>query len=292
MPKGRKLTPSAKPSDLFEDIRALIEQARAATARAINSAVTLLYWQVGQRIRRDVLHEQRAEYGEQIVATPRQLTDEFGRGWNKAALTRMMQFAERFSDPKIVATLSQQLTWSHVVELLPLKDSLQRDFYAEMCRLENWSVRTLRTKIDGMLFERTGLSRKPAELAEQELRALRDEDRLTPDLVFRDPYVLDFLGLHDSYSERELEAAILREIESSCSNSAMVSPSLRGRSGSGWTMKTFISTCCSIIANCGGLWPWTSSWRNSARSMPGKWSFTCAGWRSTSSNHMRSHPSA
>ena len=215
MPKGRKLTPSAKPSDLFEDIRALIEQARAATARAINSAVTLLYWQVGQRIRRDVLHEQRAEYGEQIVATlSRQLTDEFGRGWNKAALTRMMQFAERFSDPKIVATLSQQLTWSHVVELLPLKDSLQRDFYAEMCRLENWSVRTLRAKIDGMLFERTGLSRKPAELAEQELRALRDEDRLTPDLVFRDPYVLDFLGLHDSYSERELEAAILREIES------------------------------------------------------------------------------
>ena len=83
-----------------------------------------------------------------------------------------------------------------------------------MCRLENWSVRALRTKIDGMLFERTGLSRKPAELAEPELRALRDEDRLTPDLVFRDPYVLDFLGLHDSYSERELEAAILREIES------------------------------------------------------------------------------
>jgi predicted nuclease of restriction endonuclease-like (RecB) superfamily len=143
-----------------------------------------------------------------------QLTEEFGRGRTKAALTRMMQFAERFPDPKIVATLSQQLTWSHVVELLPLKDSLQRDFYAEMCRLENWSVRTLRAKIDGMLFERTGLSRKPAELAEQELRALRDEDRLTPDLVFRDPYVLDFLGLHDSYSERELEAAILREIES------------------------------------------------------------------------------
>src|ERR1700693_695129 len=126
----------------------------------------------------------------------------------------------------------------------------------------------------------------------RKLRALRDEDRLTPDLVFRDPYVLDFLGLHDSYSERELEAAILREINPSCSNSAMVSPSLPGRSGSGWTMKTFISTCCSIIANWGGLWPWTSSWRNSARSMPDKWNFICAGWRSTSNNHMRSHPSA
>ena len=79
-----------------------------------------------------------------VATLSRQLTEEFGRGWTKAALTRMMQFAERFPDPKIVATLSQQLTWSHVVELLPLKDSLQRDFYAEMCRLENWSVRTLR----------------------------------------------------------------------------------------------------------------------------------------------------
>ena len=124
----------------------------------------------------------------------------------------MMQFAERFSDPKIVATLSQQLTWSHVVELLPLKDSLQRDFYAEMCRLENWSVRTLRAKIDGMLFERTGLSRKPAELAKQELRALRDEDRLTPDLVFRDPYVLDFLGLHDSYCHPDYQRLALERI--------------------------------------------------------------------------------
>ena len=136
--------------DLFEDIRALTKQARATTARTINSAVTLLYWQVAQRIRRGLLHEQRAEYGEQIVATlSQQLTEEFGRGWNKAALTRMMQFAERFPDPKIVATPAQQLTWSYVVELLPLKDSLQRDFYAEMCRLENWSVRTLRQRSTG-----------------------------------------------------------------------------------------------------------------------------------------------
>jgi predicted nuclease of restriction endonuclease-like (RecB) superfamily len=149
-----------------------------------------------------------------VTRLSQRLTQEFGRGWTKAALTRMMQFAEQFPDPNIVATLSQQLSWSHWVELLPLKDPLQRDFYAEMCRLEHWSVRTLRAKIDGLLFERTGLSRKPAELAAQELRALREEDCLTPDLVFRDPYVLDFLGLHDSYSERELAAAILREMES------------------------------------------------------------------------------
>ena len=82
-----------------------------------------------------------------------------------------------------------------------------------MCHIERWSVRTLRAKIDGMLFERTALSRKPAELAEQELAGLRAEDRLSPDLVFRDPYFLDFLGLRDSYGEKDLEAAILREME-------------------------------------------------------------------------------
>jgi predicted nuclease of restriction endonuclease-like (RecB) superfamily len=105
------------------------------------------------------------------------------------------------------------LGWSHFVEIVPLKDNLQRDFYAEMCRVEQWSVRTLRAKIQGMLFERTALSRKPNELAKQELHSLRDEDRLSADLVFRDPYLLDFLGLKETYSEANLEAAILREIE-------------------------------------------------------------------------------
>jgi predicted nuclease of restriction endonuclease-like (RecB) superfamily len=98
--------------------------------------------------------------------------------------------------------------------LLPLKDPLARDFYAEMCRVERWTVRTLRDKIRGMLFERTALSKKPAAQAKQELAKLRDEDRLTPDLVFRDPYVLDFLRLKDTYSEADLETAILRELES------------------------------------------------------------------------------
>ena len=82
-----------------------------------------------------------------------------------------------------------------------------------MCRVERWSVRTLRQKIDGMLYERTALSKKPAKLINKELTALRKDDRLTPDLVFKDPYVLDFLGLRDSYSEKDLEAAILRDIE-------------------------------------------------------------------------------
>lgn len=118
-----------------------------------------------------------------------------------------------FQDAKIVQTLSGQLGWSHFIELISMTDALKRDFYAEMCRLERWSVRVLREKIGGMLYERTALSRKPAKLAALELKKLRDEDKLSPDLVFRDPYFLDFLGLKGAYQEKDLEAAILREME-------------------------------------------------------------------------------
>jgi predicted nuclease of restriction endonuclease-like (RecB) superfamily len=125
----------------------------------------------------------------------------------------MLNFAENFPDSAIVATLSQQLGWSHFKEIIPLKDELHRDFYAEMCRVERWSVRTLRAKIDSMLFERTAISKKPEEVAKAELASLRSEDQLTPDLIFRDPYILDFLGLKDRYLEKDLENAILQELE-------------------------------------------------------------------------------
>jgi predicted nuclease of restriction endonuclease-like (RecB) superfamily len=125
----------------------------------------------------------------------------------------MTTFAEAFPEPRVVGALSQQLGWSHFVEIIPLKEPLQREFYAEMCRIERWSVRRLREKIGSMLFERTALSKKPAKLAEQELQLLREEDKLTPDLVFRDPYFLDFLGLKGVFHEKDLEAAILRELE-------------------------------------------------------------------------------
>ncbi len=110
----------------------------------------------------------------------------------------MIHFAETFPNREIVSALSRQLGWTHFRQIIYLPDALQRDFYAEMCRLERWSTRTLRTKIQGMLYERTGISRKPADLAKQELKVLREEDRLTPDLVFRDPYLLNFLGLKDT----------------------------------------------------------------------------------------------
>ena len=125
----------------------------------------------------------------------------------------MMRFAEVFPDEQIVQTLSAQLSWSHFVELIPLEDRLKREFYAEMCRVERWSVRTLRHKIGHLLYERTAVSKKPDELIEQDIAALRDEDRLTPDMVFRDPYFLDFLGLSGHHVEKDVEDAILRELE-------------------------------------------------------------------------------
>ncbi|MBM4297912.1 MAG: DUF1016 domain-containing protein [Deltaproteobacteria bacterium] len=199
---------------LLGDLRRLIAEARQDVARQVNSALTLLYWRVGQRIRRDILKEKRAEYGEEIVATlSQQLTEEYGTGWSRYNLARMIQFAEHFPDQKIVVTLSQQLGWSHFKEIIPLVDDLKRDFYSEMCRIERWSVRTLRQKIGGMLFERTALSKKSKELIRHELSALRAEDKLTPDLVFRDPYFLDFLGLKDRYIEKDIEDAIMREME-------------------------------------------------------------------------------
>jgi predicted nuclease of restriction endonuclease-like (RecB) superfamily len=203
------------PSALVTDLRELILSARQTVARGVNAALVALHWQIGRRIHQDILNAKRAEYGEEIVATvSRQLSVEFGRGFAEKNLRRMVQLAETFPDERIVATLSRELGWSHFVELLPLKKHLQRDFYAEMCRVERWSVRRLRQKIGGMLYERTALSKKPAKLAELEIQKLREEDKLTPDLVFRDPYFLDFLGLKGAYSEKDLETAILRDLES------------------------------------------------------------------------------
>jgi predicted nuclease of restriction endonuclease-like (RecB) superfamily len=206
-----------KPSDsrdLLNEIRSLIEDARRQTAAAVNFGLTALYWRIGNRIQREVLGNERATYGEQIVATlSRQLVSEFGRGFADKNLRRMMQFAEAFPDEEIVATLSRQLSWSHLKELLPLERPHQREFYAEMCRIEGWSVRTLRERIDSMLYERTALSKQPDELVKQELAVLRTRGDMTPALLLKDPYILDFLGLTDRFLERDLEDAILRELE-------------------------------------------------------------------------------
>jgi predicted nuclease of restriction endonuclease-like (RecB) superfamily len=192
----------------------MIIHARETAARAVNTSLVMLYWNIGRGIHANILREQRAGYGERIVHTlAGKLEREFGRGFGSRNLFRMVRFAEVFPEPGIVSSLMTQLGWTHFLHLLQLEDPLQRDFYAELCRLERWNTRTLAHKISGKLYERTALSRKPDHLIRRELAALRRDGRMTPAMVFRDAYVLDFLGLQDTYAEHELEAAILREIE-------------------------------------------------------------------------------
>lgn len=199
---------------LFADIKNLIENSRQFVAQTINSTLTILYWKIGQRINHDLLHDKRAAYGKQIVVLlSRHLTESYGSGWSEKHLRHCLRFAETFPDENIVSALWRQFSWSHFKTIIYIDDELKRMFYTEMCKIENWSTRQLAQKIDGMLYERTAISKKPDELIKHELTGLRENNKLTPDLVFRDPYFLDFLGLKDTYSEKNLEDAILHYIE-------------------------------------------------------------------------------
>ena len=199
---------------LITDLRTLINEARNKVALIVNTEITLLYWHIGKRINEEVLGNQRAEYGKQIVSTvSTQLTKEYGRGFELRNLRRMMQFAELFPDFQIVAPLARQLSWSHFIELLSIKNDLGREFYLTMAASENWSIRTLRNKIDSMLYERTAISSKPEEVIKTELANLRDNEILSPDLVFKSPYFLEFTGLKGVYSEKSLEDSLLVHLE-------------------------------------------------------------------------------
>ena len=174
-----------------------------------------MYWHIGQRINREVLGMQRAEYGKQIVATVSQrLQEEFGaKGFDLRNIQRMIQFAGLFPDGKIVSQLATQLSWSHFLEVLPLKDSLQREFYITMAAAEKWGRNRLRKEIDAMLYERTAISSKPEVVIKHDLASLRDNDIMSPDLVFKSPYFLEFTGLTGAYSERDLESALIAHLE-------------------------------------------------------------------------------
>jgi predicted nuclease of restriction endonuclease-like (RecB) superfamily len=199
---------------LVGEIKTLIEQSRQQVAVTVNATMTMLYWQIGKRINEEVLQDKRAEYGKQIVISlARQLQAEYGSGWSEKQLRHCLRFADIFPDKKIVYTLCRQLSWSHIRILFFMDDPLKRAFYIEICKLEKWSVRTFRERIDSMLYERTAISKKPEETIKNELAQLGKNGQITPDLVFRDPYFLDFLDLKDSYSEKDLESAIVAELQ-------------------------------------------------------------------------------
>jgi len=181
--------------DLLADIRALISTARAGMVRTVNAELTLLYWRIGRRIHVDQMGGRRARYGEVLFKRiARILSAEFGGSFGEKSLRRMVQFSIAFADEQIVVSLLRQLSWTHFIALIPLSDPLKRDFYAQMASTEGWSVRMLRQRIDSMLYERTALSSQPEQTIANELSALRRNQQLSPGLVLRDPYVLDFLG--------------------------------------------------------------------------------------------------
>ena len=200
---------------LIQDLRQIIDQARGQVAATANYALTMMYWHIGERINRDILGNQRAEYGKQIVAqVAQQLQRESGeKGFDKSSITRMMKFAKLFPDFQIVAQLARQLYWSHFVEVLPLKDDLQREFYLTLAASGRWGRDRLRKEIDGMLFERTAISGKPEEFIKKELSTLRDDNVMSPDLVFKSPYFLEFTGLKGFYSEKTLEDCLVAHLE-------------------------------------------------------------------------------
>ena len=204
----------SEPTPLFTDIRTLIDSARQRAAVAVNAELTMLYWQVGRRIHGEILKGGRGEYGKQVLAQlAGQLTSVYGKGWSQKQLLHCIRFAETVTDEQIVSALRRQLSWTHIKTLIYIDDPLKRDFYSQMAQLEGWSTRVLSERIDAMLFERTALSKKPEETIRLELQALAERGEMTPALVLKDPYVLDFLELNDHYLEKDLEDAILRELE-------------------------------------------------------------------------------
>ena len=200
--------------DLYNKIVDKIEKAKRNVALKVNEEMTILYWNIGKDITENVLNYERAEYGKAVIKKLSQrLTVEYGRGYSSANLFRMLKVYEYYPDFQKFSTLSRKLSWSHFVELLQVKDSLKRAFYTTMCENEFWGVRTLRERIGSALFERTAISKKPEETIINDLQLLSNENKMTTNLFFRDPYILDFLDLKDTYSEKDLENAIISELE-------------------------------------------------------------------------------
>jgi predicted nuclease of restriction endonuclease-like (RecB) superfamily len=201
-------------SSLVAEIKQLIQSAKQRAVVAVNVELTLLYWQVGKRIADEVLGGERAEYGKQVMASlAQQLTLDYGKGWSKRNLAQMVKFCEVFPDFQIVQTLSAQLSWSHFICFVTIADPLKREFYLSMALQERWPTRTLTERIDAQLFERTAISKMPELTISRELSELREKGQLSQNLILKDPYILDFLELNDSYLEKDLEDAILRELQ-------------------------------------------------------------------------------
>ncbi|MEO8253558.1 MAG: PDDEXK nuclease domain-containing protein [Flavobacterium sp.] len=199
---------------LLNSIIGLIDQTRHIVAKTVNQELTLLYWNIGKTINDDILNNDRADYGKKLILNlSKELSNRYGSGYNKRNLHSFIKLNSIIQDITIVHTVCAQLSWSHIRNIIYIENPIKREFYIQMAIHERWSVRTLQERIDSMLFERTAISKKPEETIVKELKTLATEKKISPDLAFRDPYFLDFLGLHDSYSEKDLESSILAQLQ-------------------------------------------------------------------------------
>lgn len=205
---------SIKIDKLYNDVINLIENTKRKVVSQINTEFVILNWNIGGKIKNELLKNKKPEYGKEVIKElSKRLKFQYGRGYSYSNLYRMLQINEIFKDFEKFATLSQKLSWSHLVEIIKIETDIKRKFYITMCLNENWSVRTLRDRISSALFERTAISKKPEQTIINDLQLLSRENKMTTDLFFRDPYVLDFLELKDTYSEKDFENAIIRELE-------------------------------------------------------------------------------
>lgn len=193
-------------------MKQLIESSRQRVAIAINSEITMLYWNIGKHIYQYT--NGRAEYGKEILPTlSAKLVIEYGKGFSTRSIAKMLKLYELYPNESILQTLSAKLSWSHFVELLGVKDPLQREFYSTLCSFKKWGVRQLRNNIDSMLYHRSAIATLPIEIIKQKLLELNNNEGINPDLVFKNTYVLDFLNLSGQYSESELEQALIDNLQ-------------------------------------------------------------------------------
>lgn len=192
-----------KNEKLVQEIRSLVDQGKKQVTQAVNASIAFTYWHIGNLINKDILNHQRAEYGKQVIeGIAQELVKDYGKSFEVKNLRRMMQFADVFPDIEIVAPLVRQLSWSHFLIIIPIKDEQKRQYYLEKSAQEGWSKRMLRAQIEKKAYERNEIANLKYELTET---GLKDN--------FKDPYVLEFLGLKDGYLENDLESAIIKELE-------------------------------------------------------------------------------
>jgi predicted nuclease of restriction endonuclease-like (RecB) superfamily len=199
---------------LIGQVSTLIESANTFVNKAINQSMVLLYWQIGKTIQDELLKYDKPEYGKQVMQNLAiKLSEQYGIGYSYRTLYRMTHFYDCVQDQNILTTVLSKLSWSHILEILKIKEPLKQEFYISMCSSENWSVRELSGRIDSMLFERTAISKLPEKTIVNDLKQLREKKEMSVNLFVKDPYVLDFLGLKDTFSEHDLELAILVELQ-------------------------------------------------------------------------------